>query len=100
MEFHSPKTYTLCAGEVVSTKHDDLKLINMNFNIQVNNPVVILNQDTARTLMKRDDPKDMYKTFMNGTQLEEFKKHNLKLRNETAPFIKKLIIEKKQVGYI
>lgn len=41
------------------------------FNIQVDNPVSILNQDTARTFLNSSEPSDKYKLFMKGTQLEQ-----------------------------
>lgn len=84
-------------GEVVSTKRDDLDLINMYFNIQVNNPVIILNQDTARTFIKTAAPRELYNIFMKGTHLEEIEQRNLSLKQEKIPFLEKLIHEKKDV---
>lgn len=42
----------------------------MCMNIQVENPVLILNQDAARSFLKDCDPKKLYSFFMKATQLE------------------------------
>ncbi|XP_066904702.1 structural maintenance of chromosomes protein 6 [Halyomorpha halys] len=81
-------------GEVVSTKRDDIELINLYFNIQVNNPVTILNQDTARTFIKSATPKDLYSIFVKGTHLEEIEQRHLSLKNEKLPFLEEIISKK------
>jgi chromosome segregation ATPase len=58
-------------GEVVSSKKEELDRILSAFNIQVDNPVSILNQDAARTFLNSTDPRDKYKLFMKATQLEQ-----------------------------
>lgn len=58
-------------GEVVSSKKEELDRIVSAFNIQVDNPVSLLNQDAARTFLNSTDPHDKYKLFMKATQLEQ-----------------------------
>ncbi|KAJ8033739.1 Structural maintenance of chromosomes protein 6 [Holothuria leucospilota] len=59
-------TYKLksAKGQVVSTKREELSRILDQFNIQVDNPVAILNQDTSRNFLFSKDPRDKYKFFM------------------------------------
>merc|ERR1719186_931751 len=42
----------------------------MSFNIQVDNPIAVLNQDTAKTFLFKCDPDKLYTFFMRATQLE------------------------------
>ncbi|KAJ7385875.1 Structural maintenance of chromosomes protein 6 [Desmophyllum pertusum] len=58
-------------GKVISQKKDELNHILDQFNIQVDNPVSVLNQDTSRNFLNSSDPKDKYKFFLKATQLEQ-----------------------------
>lgn len=58
-------------GRVVSQKKNELNHILDQFNIQVDNPVSVLNQDTSRNFLNSSDPKDKYKFFLKATQLEQ-----------------------------
>lgn len=87
-----------CLGEIISTKRDDVELINLYFNIQVNNPVTVLNQDTARTFIKSATPKDLYSIFVKGTHLEEIEQRHLSLKNEKLPFLEEIISKKNNVS--
>lgn len=49
------------AGKVVSTKREELTAILDQFNIQVDNPVAILNQDTSRNFLNSKSPHDRYR---------------------------------------
>ncbi|KAG5673061.1 hypothetical protein PVAND_003137 [Polypedilum vanderplanki] len=57
-------------GRTVSTSRQDLVKMCMCLNIQVENPVLILNQDAARSFLKECDPKKLYSLFMKATQIE------------------------------
>lgn len=48
-------------GKVISTKKDDLTRILDQFNIQVDNPVAVLNQDTSKNFLNSKSPQDKYK---------------------------------------
>ena len=52
---------------------EELERILLNFNIQVDNPIAVLNQDTAKTFLFKCDPTQLYTFFMKGTQLESCK---------------------------
>merc|ERR1719452_196142 len=59
-------------GKVVVEKKnkEELERILMAFNIQVDNPIAVLNQDTAKTFLFKCDPDKLYTFFMRATQLE------------------------------
>ena len=62
-------------GKVVVEKKqkEELERILMAFNIQVDNPIAVLNQDTAKTFLFKCDPDKLYIFFMKATQLEACK---------------------------
>ncbi|XP_038056930.1 structural maintenance of chromosomes protein 6-like [Patiria miniata] len=58
-------------GRVISQKYAELQQIKDQFNIQIDNPMSILNQDTSRNFLHSQDPKDKYSFFLKATQLEQ-----------------------------
>ncbi|XP_046848738.1 structural maintenance of chromosomes protein 6-like [Xenia sp. Carnegie-2017] len=66
-------SYKICdaKGNVVCQKKNELSHILDQFNIQIDNPVSILNQDTSRNFLYASDPKKKYKFFLKATQLEQ-----------------------------
>ena len=60
-------------GKVVidKPKRDELDRILVNFNIQIDNPIALLNQDTAKTFLFKCQPDKLYEFFMKATQLDE-----------------------------
>ena len=69
-------SYKICSADnrVISTKREDLDFILDHFNIQVDNPVVILNQQASKEFLLMNAPKDMYRFFMRATLLEQLLK--------------------------
>ncbi|XP_070538831.1 structural maintenance of chromosomes protein 6-like [Ptychodera flava] len=59
------------SGRLISRKREDLSYILDQYNIQVDNPVAILNQDTSRNFLHSKNPHDKYKFFLKATQLEQ-----------------------------
>lgn len=57
-------------GRIISSSRQDLTKLTMCMNIQVENPVLILNQDAARSFLKECDPKKLFSFFMKATQIE------------------------------
>lgn len=58
-------------GRVVSTKREELAAICDHMNIQVDNPMNVLTQDSARQFLSASTPSDKYKLFLRGTQLAQ-----------------------------
>ncbi|KAJ7069570.1 P-loop containing nucleoside triphosphate hydrolase protein [Mycena amicta] len=58
-------------GRVISTKKDELAAICDHMNIQVDNPMNVLTQDSARQFLSASSPGDKYKFFLRGTQLSQ-----------------------------
>ncbi|KAH3959623.1 hypothetical protein HBH98_194150 [Parastagonospora nodorum] len=61
-------------GRVVSTKKAELEDILDAFSMQIDNPMNVLTQDMARQFLNHSTPKDKYKFFLQGTQLEVLSK--------------------------
>jgi chromosome segregation ATPase len=59
---------------VVSTKKAELEDILDAFSMQIDNPMNVLTQDMARQFLNHSTPKDKYKFFLQGTQLEHLNK--------------------------
>lgn len=57
-------------GHVFGTKARDVSKIVDCLNIQVDNPVCVLNQDTSRNFLASTDPKKRYNLFMRASGLE------------------------------
>lgn len=97
------------SGVVVSTKREELVHIMDQFNIQIDNPVSVLNQETSRSFLNSKSSKDKYKFFLKATQLDQMKKdytqtdetekvirHILHRKKETLPELEKEVNEWKQ----
>ncbi|KAJ4412689.1 Structural maintenance of chromosomes protein 6 [Didymella pomorum] len=55
---------------IVTTKKAELEDILDAFSLQIDNPMNVLTQDMARQFLNHSTPKDKYKFFLSGTQLE------------------------------
>ncbi|KAK3085167.1 hypothetical protein FSP39_025362 [Pinctada imbricata] len=81
-------------GRVVTTKREELTNITDQFNIQVDNPVSILNQDTSRNFLNSKNSNDKYKFFLKATQLEQMKLDYSRANEQKE--VTKVMIEKKK----
>ncbi|XP_014245802.1 structural maintenance of chromosomes protein 6 [Cimex lectularius] len=88
----------LATGSLVPLKSSDLKMLLLRFNIQVSNPLCILNQDTSRTFLKTATPKELYSLFKKATLIELVSEQISQLRNERIPQLKDLTERKKQAA--
>ncbi|XP_076163825.1 structural maintenance of chromosomes 6 isoform X2 [Ptiloglossa arizonensis] len=68
----SSSTYKIknCKGEVISTKRNELDNILRAMNIQIDNPISILNQDISRTFLVSSSQEEKYELFMKATLLD------------------------------
>ncbi|CAG9858163.1 unnamed protein product [Phyllotreta striolata] len=57
-------------GETISTSTRELTNIKLSLNIQIDNPVCVLNQDVSRNFLSTNNPKNMFAIFMKATRLE------------------------------
>ncbi|KAG9122629.1 Structural maintenance of chromosomes protein 6, partial [Ceratobasidium sp. 392] len=57
--------------KTISTKKEELTNITDHMNLQVDNPVVVLTQDTSRQFLASSKAKDKYQFFLNGTSLTQ-----------------------------
>ncbi|SAM00180.1 hypothetical protein [Absidia glauca] len=67
-------------GKVVSVKREELTAICDHMSIQVDNPLTMLSQDSARQFLNSSSPSDKYKLFMRGTQLAQIENDFNKIR--------------------
>lgn len=85
------------SGQVVSTKREELRNILDYFNILVDNPVVILNQEVSRNFLHSKNPTDKYRFFLQATQLGQIQADyaEVKLQKNSA----KEILSKKEESF-
>ena len=60
-------------GKIVADRRvrEEISRMLSCFNVQLNNPIAILPQDTAKTMLFSLKPDKLYEFFMKATQLEE-----------------------------
>ena len=58
-------------GTVVSRKREELTEILDHVQLQVDNPMTVLTQDTARQFLGNSSTKEKYRLFMKGVQLTQ-----------------------------
>ena len=98
-------------GNVIASNRQELEKMMICMNIQVENPVVMLNQDCARSFLKDCDSKRLFNLFMQATQLELIiqklnechtyylsGEHQLKMKNMQLK-VSKLDLEKRVQRY-
>jgi chromosome segregation ATPase len=65
------KNYLLFPDLIFSTKKTDLEDLIEHINIQIDNPVCFLNQETSKTFLRVTDSVLNYQLFMRASQLEQ-----------------------------
>ncbi|XP_012677888.1 structural maintenance of chromosomes protein 6 [Clupea harengus] len=68
------------AGQIVSNKKEELMSILDHFNIQVDNPVSILNQEMSKQFLHSKSESDKYKFFMKATLLEQMRRDYIHIK--------------------
>ncbi|CAF3385119.1 unnamed protein product [Rotaria sp. Silwood1] len=75
-------------GKLVSDKKDTIDTIVTHFNIQVDNPMCMLNQDIAKNFLNTKSTKEKYNFFLKATQLqkmvEDLQENTVEIRNAKA----------------
>lgn len=69
-----PSTFKVRSGDngrIISDRKDEIVAICDNYNIQVDNPLSVLTQETAKKFLVNSTPFDLYEFFMRATQLEQ-----------------------------
>ncbi|XP_063764791.1 structural maintenance of chromosomes protein 6 isoform X2 [Eleginops maclovinus] len=61
-------------GQLISNKKEELTSILDHFNIQLDNPVSILNQEMSKQFLHSKSESDKYKFFMKATLLDQMKR--------------------------
>jgi chromosome segregation ATPase len=69
-------------GRIVSTKKAELEDIVDAFALQLDNPMNVLTQDQARQFLNSSNPKEKYKFFLKGTQLENLNNDYKQIEHE------------------
>ncbi|XP_032356707.1 structural maintenance of chromosomes protein 6 isoform X1 [Etheostoma spectabile] len=73
------------SGQLISTKKEELTGILDHFNIQLDNPVSILNQEMSKQFLHSKSESDKYKFFMKATLLEQMKRDYVHIKlNKTV----------------
>ena len=83
-------------GRVISTRKGELVEILDRFNIQIDNPVSILTQDTARSFLNTSNERDKYAFFLKATQLEQMSS-DYQLTIEEQERTKEMLAKKKEI---
>ncbi|CAI5473740.1 unnamed protein product, partial [Closterium sp. Yama58-4] len=58
-------------GRKVRSKREDLDELTAHFNLDVDNPCIVMSQDKSREFLHSGTPKDKYKFFIKATLLEK-----------------------------
>lgn len=58
-------------GQLITTKKAELDSITDYFSLQIDNPMNVLSQDSARQFLSTSSPAEKYKFFVKGVQLEQ-----------------------------
>jgi chromosome segregation ATPase len=68
----------------MSIKKQEINQIVEHFNIQPENPLCFLNQETSKKLLSTNKPTDLYNLFLQSTQLESMAQIQKKIEAETT----------------
>lgn len=82
-------------GKEVGSSRDALLRITDHFNIDVENPIVVMSQDASRQFLHSGKDSDKYKFFVKATLLEEIQNKLQYVKGQVAE-MHKLIAEKEE----
>ncbi|KAI8911875.1 RecF/RecN/SMC [Gorgonomyces haynaldii] len=81
-------------GKTIGTRHEDVQKVLDFFQIEVDNPLTILTQDTARMFLANSTAKDKYQFFMKGTQLDRLKSDYKRLDDNVSNMQKMILLRR------
>lgn len=94
------------SGKTIATTRREVLMVMEQFNIQIENPCVILMQDTSRAFLNASKPAEKYKFFLSATQLQQISddyrtvdvklngmKQTLENKQDVLPDLKKRVQE-------
>ncbi|KAH8727160.1 dna repair protein-like protein rad18 [Phaeosphaeriaceae sp. PMI808] len=87
-------------GRVVSTKKAELEDILDAFSMQIDNPMNVLTQDMARQFLNNSTPKDKYKFFLQGTQLENLNRDYVQIEQSLELMNARADVKKGDIGVL
>jgi chromosome segregation ATPase len=87
-------------GRIVSTKKAELEDILDAFSMQIDNPMNVLTQDMARQFLNHSTPKDKYKFFLQGTQLEVLSKDYQQIEQSLELMNTRAEVKKSDIGVL
>ncbi|XP_060528769.1 structural maintenance of chromosomes protein 6 isoform X2 [Cylas formicarius] len=77
-------------GEVVSTQAKEVQNITANLNIQIDNPICVLNQDTSRNFLSGGSSKNKFALFVRATRLDTLESEYRKILDNKNESVAKL----------
>lgn len=83
-------------GKVVGRSKEEIVSIVDALNIQVDNPVSVLTQETSKTLLAKGDGKALYKFFLKATQLEQIQNDHVVVAEQLDTIAK--LLEEREKG--
>ena len=84
--------------KTIATSGAEIEAILDHFNIQINNPISVLNQDMTKTFLNSSDDGQKYSFFMKATLLESIRSDYRDIQGHIAT-IQELIETKKTVCF-
>jgi chromosome segregation ATPase len=87
-------------GKIVSTKKAELEDILDAFSMQIDNPMNVLTQDMARQFLNHSTPKDKYRFFLQGTQLENLSRDYLQIEQSLELMNTRAEVKKADIGQL
>jgi chromosome segregation ATPase len=85
-------------NRTMGTLKEDVNAICDHFGIQIDNPLVLLTQETAKRFLANAKPSDLYEFFMKSTQLEQLQFDYIFSQNRIAEAKQSLNRSKERLG--
>tara|TARA_R110002003_G_scaffold28_15_gene1640 strand:- start:17033 stop:19801 length:2769 start_codon:yes stop_codon:yes gene_type:complete len=87
-------------GRIMSTRKAELEDILDAFSMQIDNPMNVLTQDMARQFLNHSTPKDKYKFFLQGTQLENLSRDYQQIEQSLELMNTRAEVKKADIGVL